>query len=202
MPFTMHMRFNDPSGIITNAVQNAQAAPQDVDKMVRSGLAAAARSLRQTMRDRLAENGRHDSRVTRSKSKPGMAPQMVSGLLRQSVTNTTPQRLGFADYRAFIGPGANQNATLIYAKVQEYGMTIYARSARGMFFTYGKERYRGVRRVRVEARPYVRPTMRLGWKQAQRAFENGMTASLAKSAWYAPRTVFAHESGSLSDYGG
>jgi hypothetical protein len=157
-----------------------------IDRGVRNGVVFATKYLRQRQRDELAAQGRHNPLLTRSKAPVGGPPQMASGRLRNSVSNTTPERLGVGVWGSWIGPNANNNYPDVnkYSATQEYGRLITARTNKGMWFVYGGKQYKYVMNVYIPARPFTKGIRSAdAGKKASNLFNAGFKGAIS-SEWY------------------
>lgn len=109
-------------------------------------------------------------RPTRTPAPPGGPPAMESGGLAASVTMDPASTPVVAT--AVVGPHAPPKDY-----VQEYGMTIHAKSRGGMRFQYGSDFYRA-RVVRVPEREYM-------LSSAEIVAHDGSAATEAAGAFYA-----------------
>lgn len=91
-------------------------------------------------------------RGTRTPSRPGSPPSLISGTLRRSVRHTPPRPIP-RGWEATIGPTAE------YSRIQELGGTVTARSG-GLLRFRLDGRTIMTPRVTLPARPYVRPGAR------------------------------------------
>jgi hypothetical protein len=159
MPNSFSVSVTAPAGMnFGPAGRGAPASPvTQIERGVRNGVIYATKYLRQRQRDELAAQGRHNPLLTRSKAPVGGPPQMASGRLRNSVSNTTPARLSIGVWDSWIGPNANNNYSDVdkYSATQERGRVITARSNKGMWFVYGGKQYKYVMSVNIPARPFT-----------------------------------------------
>lgn len=113
---------------------------------------------------------------TRTPSRPGEPPALITGNLRRSVTHSPPAETGAFTFTCLVGPVA------VYARIQEYGGVIHpgssgylANRVTGQFFVtpYSRRQY-----VRLPPRPYMRPTGRM-------LASSGLLAQAALTGWNA-----------------
>lgn len=157
-----------------------------INQATRNGVIEAMKYLRKRERDALSMYGKHNPVTTRTKAPVGGPPMMASGRLRNSVTNTTPLRVGNAIWSSDVGPNANGSnpGVDVYSETQERGRLIQAKTIRGMSFTYGGVAYRGLAQVYVPPRPFTKSiTDAVSEAQARDAFTAGFR-SVITTQWY------------------
>lgn len=105
---------------------------------------------------------------TRTPSKPGQPPSLVTGMLRRSITRTPPRLTGPGTALCTVGSVA------IYARVHEFGpVTITARNfpqlGRPDVGFFGRQ-------VTIPRRPFLEPT-------TKRLMSSGMARQVCEAAW-------------------
>jgi hypothetical protein len=188
MPNSFSIQVTAPAGMnLGPAGRGAPVNPAtQIERGVRTGVIFAVKFLRKKQRDDLAAQGRHNPLVTRSSAPIGGPPQMASGRLRNSVSNTTPERLGSGVWGSWIGPNATGSFDDVdkYSATQEYGRLIMAKSPKGMSFVYGRKQYRGLASVYVPARPFTKGIRSdEAGKHATKLFADGKK-SVIGNQWY------------------
>jgi phage gpG-like protein len=108
--------------------------------------------------------------LTRTPSPPGGSPARITGTLGRSLVATPPlTKAGWAS--TTIG------GTVIYARIQELGGVINAKTSKGLFWIdeHGGHRAKS---VRIPARPYLGPT-------TAKLVASGRLGDVATKAWLA-----------------
>lgn len=84
------------------------------DEAQKTALTQSALVVERAAKLQLTKSGRH-APGTPTPSAPGSPPAIITGTLRASVRAFPPDRDGFGNYRAMIGP------TVVYGRIQELG---------------------------------------------------------------------------------